>query len=88
MTLDLSHAVWRKSSRSASGGQCVEVAMVDLSGAAWRKSTRSQSGGQCVEVAEVGGWVAVRDSKNTSGPALVFPPHAWHTFLTAIPTHP
>jgi Domain of unknown function (DUF397) len=26
MAADLSHAVWRKSSRSANGGNCVEVA--------------------------------------------------------------
>lgn len=59
---------------------------LDLSHAVWHKSTRSASGGGCVEVAEVEGWVAVRDSKDPSGPALVFAPRAWHSFVTAIHT--
>lgn len=53
---------WRKSSFSGSnGGNCVEVA--------WRKSSFSGSnGGDCVEVAST--LVALRDSKNPSGPVL------------------
>ncbi|WP_440071821.1 DUF397 domain-containing protein [Streptosporangium sp. OZ121] len=49
---------------------------VDLSGAEWRKSARSNSqGGACVEVARnLPGVIAVRDSKNPNGPALVFTP--------------
>ncbi|MEE1784141.1 DUF397 domain-containing protein [Streptomyces sp. SP17BM10] len=57
----------------------------DLSNARWRKSTYSGGGGQCVEVAD--GFTSVtpvRDSKDPSGPALVFPSAAWQSFITAI----
>jgi hypothetical protein len=56
--------------------------MVDLSTAIWRKSSRSGSNG-CVEVTFVGGKVAVRDSKEPSGPVLVFDPHEWDAFVAA-----
>ncbi|MCG5452883.1 DUF397 domain-containing protein [Micromonospora hortensis] len=56
---------------------------MDLTGARWRKSIRSgPDGGNCVEVAgNLPGLVAVRDSKDPTGPALVFPPAAWRTFV-------
>jgi hypothetical protein len=54
---------------------------VDLSRAQWRKSTKSQGNGQCVEVAELPGGIAVRDSKNPSGPALILTPDEWMAFL-------
>ncbi|MFE7561997.1 DUF397 domain-containing protein [Kitasatospora sp. NPDC057500] len=58
---------------------------VDLTGAQWRKSTHSGQGGDCVEAApDFPGLVPVRDSKDPSGPALVFPADAWHSFVTAI----
>ncbi|MER5457300.1 DUF397 domain-containing protein [Micromonospora sp. NPDC002389] len=54
----------------------------DLTGADWRKSSRSASG-ECVEVAaNLPGIVGVRDSKDATGPALVFTPSAWHAFVT------
>ncbi len=56
---------------------------MDLSSAKWRKSSWSSGdGGTCVEVASnLPGVVAVRDSKNPDGPALVFTPTQWHAFL-------
>ncbi|SEG90745.1 protein of unknown function [Thermomonospora echinospora] len=46
----------------------------DLSAARWRKSSHSgPTGGECVELANLTPHVAVRDSKNPNGPALVFP---------------
>lgn len=56
-----------------------------LASAAWRKSSYSGSQGNCVEVA--GGLpsaVAVRDSKNPGGPALVFTQDAWTAFIAQI----
>jgi hypothetical protein len=56
---------------------------MDLSGAMWRKSTRSGSSGNCVEVADnLIGAVAVRDSKNPTGPALMFTPDEWAAFIS------
>ncbi|MFF7994986.1 DUF397 domain-containing protein [Kitasatospora xanthocidica] len=53
----------------------------------WRKSTHSGQGGQCVEVADgLTGVVPVRDSKDPSGPALLFPSTAWQAFIAAIRT--
>ncbi|MFE3445857.1 DUF397 domain-containing protein [Nocardia sp. NPDC059180] len=59
--------------------------LVDLSGAVWRKSTRSSATKDCVEVAFLdGNHVGVRDSKNPTGPALVFHPAEWDAFTTRI----
>jgi hypothetical protein len=60
--------------------------MADLTGARWHKSTRSGSnGGDCVEVARnLPGVVAVRDSKDPQGPALVFPRETWARFVASL----
>jgi hypothetical protein len=53
----------------------------EVSGVAWRASTYSSGEQACVEVAVVPGQVGVRDSKDRSGPALVFTPSAWRAFV-------
>ncbi|MEH0933085.1 DUF397 domain-containing protein [Micromonospora sp. CPCC 205558] len=60
---------------------------MELTGARWRKSTRSNgSGGNCVEVADnLPGVVAVRDSKDPTGPVLVFTPGSWRAFVGSDP---
>ncbi|RLP82612.1 MULTISPECIES: DUF397 domain-containing protein [unclassified Micromonospora] len=56
----------------------------DPTRADWRTSTRSSGNGNCVEVATVDGQVAVRDSKDRSGPVLAFDASAWRTFLHGV----
>jgi Domain of unknown function (DUF397) len=81
---DLSRAVWRKSSYSGANGSCLEAAVLGED-VAWRKSSYSGQNGSCVEVArEVPGIVAVRDSKDPSGPALAFSPAVWQAFTARI----
>lgn len=58
---------------------------VDLSGARWFKSSRSGGTKDCVEVAYLdGAMVAMRDSKNPTGPALVFTPDEWEAFTAGV----
>lgn len=54
---------------------------MDLSKANWRKSTRSSGNGNCVEVAFLDQGIAVRDSKNPTGPALIFTADEWDAFV-------
>lgn len=59
--------------------------MAELTGARWRTSTRSgDKGGNCVEVVDnLPGVVAVRGSKDRSGPVLTSPPDSWAAFVRA-----
>ena len=47
----------------------------------WRKAQRSTTNGSCVEIASVAGKIAVRDSKDPSGPILVYTPAELSAFL-------
>jgi hypothetical protein len=60
--------------------------MADLTGARWHKSSRSGSnGGDCVEVAgNLPDVVAVRDSKDPDGPALIFGRDTWTEFIRTL----
>jgi hypothetical protein len=61
---------------------------IDLSTAVWYKSSHSNTGGDCVEIAHLeGGMVGVRDSKNPTGPALIFTPNEWDTFVATVNRH-
>lgn len=56
-----------------------------LSDARWFTSSRSGGNqGTCVEVAFAAPHVGIRDSKNRTGPALVFAPTAWSTFVARL----
>lgn len=56
-----------------------------LSQAAWRKSSYSGQAQSCVEVADgMPGGVAVRDSKDPGGPALILTPAAWRTLARRV----
>jgi hypothetical protein len=57
------------------------MAALDLTRAAWFKSTRSSGNGNCVEVAILDRAVAVRDTKDRSGPVLLFTPAEWDSFV-------
>jgi Domain of unknown function (DUF397) len=51
----------------------------------WRKSSYSGQGNTCVEVAcKMPDLVAVRDSKDSDGPALMFAPTDWQGFMASI----
>ncbi|MBF6236801.1 DUF397 domain-containing protein [Nocardia otitidiscaviarum] len=58
---------------------------VDLSDARWFKSSYSGGSQDCVEIAHLAaGVVGVRDSKNPTGPALVFTLGEWDAFTAGI----
>ncbi|MFI6056195.1 DUF397 domain-containing protein [Streptomyces violascens] len=75
---------WRKSSYSGGeSGACLEVSEAY---AAWRKSSYSGgTSGDCLEFSDsCTTCVPVRDSKNPAGPAVVFGPAAWTSFIDGV----
>jgi Domain of unknown function (DUF397) len=57
----------------------------ELARATWRTATYSQANGSCVEVAGLsGGRIAVRDTKDRTGPAIVVTAEQWQTLLASI----
>ncbi|WP_141585513.1 DUF397 domain-containing protein [Actinomadura sp. WMMA1423] len=73
---------WRKSSYSTdTGDQCIELASIRATSPDWRKRSGSDdTGAHCAEVADLAAAVAVRDSRDPSGPQLVFGAAAWEAF--------
>ncbi|CAM5728588.1 MULTISPECIES: DUF397 domain-containing protein [Streptomyces] len=60
-----------------------------LSEVRWLRSSYSTGANNCVETARTrsGPWaglLAVRDSKNPAGPALLFSPQSWARFTAAV----
>ena len=89
--IDLSTAVWRKSTYSnGTGGDCVEVAEAFPGVARWRKSTYSNGDGDdCLEVCDAHtAVVPVRDSKVPHGPVLTITAQAWTSFVTSLKPAP
>ena len=60
----------------------------DLHGVGWLRSSYSTGANNCVETTrpQTGRWaglLAVRDSKDPAGPALLFSPESWSGFTAA-----
>ncbi|MGH3709628.1 MAG: DUF397 domain-containing protein [Pseudonocardiaceae bacterium] len=58
--------------------------MRELTRSVWRKSTYSPNEVYCVEFAEGQDGCAVRDSKDPTGPALMFTAGQWSAFTTGL----
>ncbi|MEV0253550.1 DUF397 domain-containing protein [Streptomyces sp. NPDC050732] len=60
-----------------------------IQGARWQRSSYSNGMNNCVETATLDsepltGLRAVRDSKNIAGPALLFSPGPWESFINCL----
>lgn len=73
--------VFKKSSYSGHGQNCVEVAHIPTD---FRKSSYSSAQSQnCVEVAELPCGAAIRDSKHPTHGHIPFSAAEWEAFLTS-----
>jgi Domain of unknown function (DUF397) len=58
---------------------------MDLTSVSWRKSSYSGgNGGNCIQVAGLPDTIAVRDSKDPDGPALLFTAAEWAAFTARV----
>lgn len=73
----LNALVWRTSTYSSDGENCVEIAP------AWRTSSYSSDGENCVEVAPTPDVVLVRHSKHPDAGTITFPFPSWSAFVRA-----
>lgn len=63
------------------------ISAAELTGAAWRKSQRSNSQGACVEIARLAsGTVAMRNSRDPRGTALIYPTETIRALVSALCT--
>lgn len=61
------------------------IPATELTGAIWEKSQRSNSQGACVELARIdAGTVAMRNSRDPKGVALIYPLPAVQALMTAL----
>jgi len=61
------------------------ISATQLGGAVWRKSERSNSQGACVELARLdSATVAMRNSRDPKGTALIYPADAVRTMVSAL----
>jgi hypothetical protein len=77
--MDLSAAAWRISSHSGTNGACIEVATL---GGAHQAHALGLAGREGLATAPPA--VAVRDSKDRSGPALTFAAQDWLAFTASL----
>ncbi|WP_282796927.1 DUF397 domain-containing protein [Streptomyces sp. CC224B] len=59
----------------------------NFANAHWVSSSYSSGEGQCVEIAAVPGAVAARDSKDRTGPVIVFAREGWDSFIRGLTAH-
>jgi len=63
------------------------ISAAQLEGATWRKSQRSNSQGACVEIARLDSvTVAIRNSRDPQGTALIYPAASVRAMVSALRT--